>query len=236
MTHKKAAATCAGCGKALGHATALIQVGTRKVQVCGLNRGGGRWSERSPKSACAEKARKKAALCPGCDTEGVSPGTICWSCRELIDRYRGGDDAPTGYLLDVQLLGPYLSAGWNEEEPAHDLLVALCQLAAPKGLRRWASGGCPDWAREIVGSTYRPRFGDGHTGMPAVELDDDQKQALLRIGELLSQVMKAQRLTGVNEGDSVLWRMARGEMSVSDINDYQLRKEKVYSDREDEDD
>lgn len=228
---------CAGCGEIFGKRTrtASILCGTGEVDVCASDRGYA--YDRYPKKACARKAREKLALCPGCDAPDTEPGTLCSDCLAKMERYDGIDDAGVrGYYLSEKLVGPYLGTYYDEDDnktnPAEDLLVLLCQLAAPEGLRRWADGGCPDWtSRTVLGAD---RGDSPHTGMPAVELDDGQKEAMLHIGTFIERLTKAQHLDGLKDGSGVLRRLVSGEMSIRDFNEWQLQSEQRYGASEEE--
>lgn len=226
---KKPQLLCAGCDAPLSSLChAFTTVGTKQVRVCS---GRSSFSGYFPKKTCARKAHEKASLCPGCGEEGTVPGTICRGCWKIIQRHSGAEEV-TGYLLSEDLLGPDLyESSFNDEQPFRDLLLALCRLAAPKGSRRWVKGGLPCWAKDVLKRDgAKPH--SKHTGLPAVELDRDQKEAFLSIGDLLYKVMLAQRKTGFNEGDSVLHRIMSGETSIDEINNLQIRKEKLYEDDE----
>lgn len=211
---------CEGCGEALKTFTMThVRIGTRDDYVVCAGR---RYSSGyAPKKTCLIKARAKLALCPGCDGEHTNPGAICYECREIIDRGQNSGEVPVGYVLDAALLGPYL-------EDSNVVLELLCRIAAPEGLRRWDRGSLPNWADESLGGERRDRT----TGMPAVELDSGQKEALLALCAEIERLMKSQRLSGVNEGSSVLHQIMSGELSVDEINDLQIRKEKLYGESE----
>ena len=229
----KPKAVCAGCGEKVTSYCAFIRCGTGEVRVCAGRRGSLSYSDPYPKKSCATKARAKLALCPGCDAENTTPGRICFDCQELLNRYQGlGDNEVEGYTLDDSLIGPYLGtcdADGERQEPARDLLKLLCQIAAPEGLRRWARGGFPDWARGGVLGSASPTSDD-----PSVELDEGQKEAMVRIGAVLKTFAKQQRLEGFRSGGGVLQQLISGESSISDYNDIQLRAEKIYGADEEE--
>lgn len=228
---------CAGCGEPFGKRTrtASIPCGTGEVDVCASDRG--YRYDRYPKKACVRRAREKLALCPGCDAPDTEPGTLCNDCLAKMERYDGIDDSGVrGYYLSDKLVGPYLGTMHDEDgdriEPARDLLVLLCQLAAPLGLRRWADGGCPEWAsRGVLGAS---RGDSPHSGMPAVELDDSQKEAMLRVGAFVERLTKAQHLDGLKDGSGVLRQLIDGEMSIKDFNEWQLRADGLYGPDEEE--
>ncbi len=217
--YKKTKDECAGCGATLGIMTvAHVRIGTKDgYLVCG---GRSSYSGYEPKKACFAKARAKLARCPGCDGEDTEPGTICRECHAIIDRGQSSGEEPTGYLLDETLLGPYLS----DRGP---LLKLLCIIAAPEGHRRW-DRSLPDWARTVLGD----KGTRAHTGMPGVELDESQKDALLSLCAEIEKLMKNQRREGIDEGGSVLHRIMNGELSVSDINEMQDRADRRYGEKE----
>lgn len=213
---------CAGCGELTGHYPAEVYVGTNKVAVCSKGYSDYFSGSGTPKKTCTRKAREKARLCPGCGEEGWDPGTICPDCRENIRLGQVASAPAQACYLDRAFLGPYL---WEDE----GVLELLCRIAAPRGSgRRWAKG-LPDWApwnTKLLGarnSNDRPT-----TGSFAVELDEDQREAMLSLGEALTRLSKAQRLAGVGEGSSVLHKLMKGEMTVNDINEAQVRANKRY--------
>ena len=231
---------CAGCEETFGKhvRTATIPCGTGTVEVCASERG--YYGERYPKKTCARRAREKLALCPGCDAPDTEPGTLCRECLDRMERYAGIDDTEVqAYYLHNKLIGPYLGSVWdddcNETEPAKELLTLLCRIAAPEGLRRWAEGGCPDWAGWGASNRVLGSRGDSpHTGMPVVELDAAQKDAMLHIGAFIERLTKAQHLDGLKDGSGILRRLASGEMSIRDFNEWQLRSEQHYGATEEE--
>jgi hypothetical protein len=221
---------CAGCGAVFGARTrrASVLCGTGEVEVCASDRG---YEFIPPKKACARKAREKASLCPGCDAPDTAPGTLCSDCADKLDRYSALDDTEVqGYHLHDKLVGPYLGRFRDEDGtdsvPARELLILLCRIAAPEGLRRWAQGGFPDWTTHhgTLGANDSP-----HSGMPCVELDEGQKSAMLQIGAAIEKLTKAQHVDGLRDGTSVLKRLVGGEMSIRDFNDWQLETERRYS-------
>ena len=219
---------CAGCGKDAGLSCAFISIGVKKeVPVCG----GYRYAHhRDPKKVCARKAREKAMECPGCGYEPIVPGTLCADCSDAIRRASALPEPAQPYYLDDTLLGPYL--GWHGDGLTLDFLKALCRIAAPKGLRRWAKS-IPDWA-----GWEAKILGDHHasitTGKPCIELDEDQKDAMLEIGRLITGLANKHRLEGVREGGSVLHQIINGELTVDEINDAQIGKEREYGGEEDD--
>jgi hypothetical protein len=101
--------------------------------------------------------------------------------------------------------------GANDKPKINCAGCGLQLLARVAGQARRQSAAAPP-SHSLLGLGVAGSRNEPHSGCPVVELDEDQKAALLALGPQLAAVMKAQREEGFREGDSLLRRLALGQV------------------------
>jgi len=205
---------CAGCGAQCrdeyGYRIMLETSTGLEVPVCANLRN----TNPHPKMSCIQKARQKITTCPGCGGTKRLLNAICISCSTKLARDDGKE--VHWYYLSEKILGPYIRGDDNVLKQATLLLV---QIAA--GGRRWGARASRyddcNPMRTIGGS-------EGHSGMPVVELDDEQAVAFKKLGAQLAAVMKAQYEVGRCDGDDLLRRLAKGEVKPTDYEQWSPKR------------
>lgn len=203
----KAGMRCAGCGNPPRGSGCKIEIGVGvMVTICQ-----GRTAY-SPSLPCLDKARAPYNRCPACGVEGTKNAkeALCGACAKALVRGRQAQagDAPTKRhrLNSRAAFGPYIS---SLDEPDGDALldklaVDLARVVSPRGVSPIAPGG----------GTLPNSEGWCPPHAPEVELNEAQLGALQSFLSGLAGVAEMQRRAGFRHGDSVLLRLARGEVTV----------------------
>ena len=227
-------ANCDGCGKAFEQhrgynnrkrdVCAKIKIGEH-TKVCGSSRSNRYYSADSytfgPQMSCLRKAFEKANACPGCgETDGQhtyrcrSPFSgLCSTCAEQLARANTMlTDELENYSLDETLVTSFYVDG------ARELLDALTRIAAATGPRRRGQrfGSCLYDSKD--------RFKRATGGMPSIEMDNGQKEALLEVAGLVKKLVDTAYLKGRRAGRDVLGNLADGTYSIEEFMDRQSRQ------------
>lgn len=232
--------TCDGCGKALKHINSgeiygpgpdgvTVEIAPDHViTVCAINRYVSatfhtKDSTSNPKVPCVRRAWEKASVCPGCGTHVGTPFEgLCDGCATLLTRAKTTlADEARPHCLDRNLVSSVYPSG-DASKAADALLELIVDVAAATGPRRRRDRG-----RGRVLTTDRSRT-SGHTGMPTVELDDGQVKAVVALGAAIRKLADAMYAQGRKDGRDLLGTLARGEMSVHDLNE----RVETWTDRE----
>lgn len=186
-----------------------VGVGELEVWVCGKY-SDYHYSHR-PRRPCERKVFEKHSLCPGCDREYVTPGKLCDDCDSLLeDGRRSRDEDPLQWaeLKYYAIVGrAFDDESHMDREERKALCIALAQVAAGRGAS--------------VELSY-----------PKVELTASQHEALAEFMPLLRKCLDGARRAGHQQGRSMLTALARGEMTVNDLNAVQA----TVDEEEDDDD
>ena len=188
------------------------------VNVCATTRYSMRWhsveSVMNPRLPCIRKAWEKARACAGCgeiDFHNPFEG-ICDDCTRALARAKDLDaDAPRLHSLDTSLIASHYP---DREVPAAELLKLIADVAAAKGPRsRDGSFGI------VLGARRR----SAHSGMPSVELDDDQVKAVEALGAAIKAFADGMYHQGRKDGRNLLGQLMTGESSISDFEETHKR-------------
>lgn len=218
--------TCDGCGVKLQYINdgpsiydppdgVTVEIAPETIAtVCSTKRYTLHWktteSSYNPKLPCIRKAWEKARACPGCGEETNPFEGLCGGCQDILARARQTvGDKPKNYSLDTSLVSTHYPG-----DDAHELLSTICDVAAAKGMRRrgvlWG---------QVLGGKRR----EAHSGMPSVELDDDQRVAVEALGAAIKRFADARYHQGRKDGRDLLGQLASGEASISDFEEQHTR-------------
>jgi len=179
------------------------------------------------RKGCAVKARDKAGLCPGCGERigehGLQSRGICADCLDAIDCAGKARTKPVRwYSLDAAGFFSYLSDSEEAGGVATRRAVQELAQALSCNERRYLPNGRHDGVGSGASQIPQSDRGGGYEH-PRVELDEDQAAHLTTLAGLLYQIVESARRRGVDQGSSLLRRLATGEKTVNDFED--LRRE-----------
>jgi hypothetical protein len=249
---KPAPGVCDGCGKPFeqrdGYSgwrdvSADVEVAPEvQVTVCGSTRYNKFYYagefEYAPKLPCLRKAFEAKNVCPGCGEEDTGRGpydVVCPDCRDALARSKEiVGDRPSNYCLDVSLITEHYPESsphrWPKDKPtprecADELLDIIVRIAAAQGPRH--TGETTTYGFGAVLGTGRT---SAHSGMPRIELDDEQRAAVEELGAALRGFADTMYYQGRRDGRNLLGGLASGEYSIRDFEE----KAKRWTDEEEE--
>jgi hypothetical protein len=230
---------CQGCGKPFRQVKQSYTVGTKPlatdveiapdviVRVCGSERNNDYYADGgdyAPRVGCLRKAFEKAAVCPACGNERrYGRGAFskaCGTCLEKISRADKEGAPPKRYALNFHLISPsrYPSSArvFGDRTPsdvARELLQTVARVAAASGPRRGPDDLESCHGIDLPKSHYSP------SAAAAVELDEHQRDAVVRLGELITEMADAMYMQGRKDGRDLLGRLASGDVSIREFED-----------------
>lgn len=236
---------CAGCDKEIGELRAgwsphglmkELDLAPRcpvRAFVCAK---GGAYSLRARKP-CEQKARERLQLCPGCGSlevgSRVDPGRICRECAALLVEGEKHVELKAQrdvvwYVIDTRSLFGYLS-GWSED-PVRELGFALAQACCSPGSEHGKKRGLIADYGEGSGFKSIPAGVGRHSGRldhePCVELSPAQAEGLIDFCKRLQEVFDKTREVSKREGRSVLLSLARGELTLEQLHERSVAKQR----------
>jgi hypothetical protein len=225
---------CDGCGKSLMSGTGLhrrvrgctIEIAPGcSVIICESKRytRGGVWVD-----GCLIKAKAKKLVCPGCGGEYRYVIGVCRDCKAAIEKAKLNKTPMEKITIHQADFFRYIPSDYSRGESEYvqrleiRLGEALVGVLMGPGTRRLE---CLGYGLRIVPSSGEA--GRTTTANPCLEVAKSQADALDVLMKLLEEIYDRQRLEGRKEGRSLLVQLARGEMTVDELNERDKKLEEL---------
>ncbi len=219
---------CAGCGRERAddlYHKELVEVEVASdldfVKVCR-----GR-SASEPSEKCLAAAR--AGKCPGCGEKpsyqsGVSHPVMCEKCkraRGVGKAYLETEEKKWSLIDGTDFFGG-VWVGHEDRDTVKGAVKALCKAVGGRTYRDTAEGyNSRGFVPQPKDDPYKHTHADA-----MVETTEAQHEGLLELQRLLGEVCQAIRKEAFRQGDNLLGRLARGEMTVDDYADKSTKERK----------
>lgn len=183
------------------------------------------------------KARIKFRYCPGCGVEGHDPGTLCGDCRPAIKRQKDqtGRNVELYCVSGLALVPVYLSVGGVDgSDIRRKLADVFVRMLAGK-----EAGSIDPQGRylSVAAKNYIPQStGDNHPGRweRYIELTADQAAAARRFAKYVRYIIQVAYKDGLVSGTDMLGRLARGDTTVHNFDEYEEKAREYKIDPFDE--
>ena len=176
------------------------------------------------KGSCREKALRKLKLCPGCGTDGIVMGSLCYPCQHRIAAGRTVEAAEakvkdltaerklTAYGVVPDAIIP--SRLWFELKKVPGILEVGALLAQAFGEAAKGQDWYPGRGVPTIPMGRGPHADGLGPRLRGVLLADDQVEAVTQLYEAVERLVAKTYAAGVEHGGKTMLRLAAGEITA----------------------
>lgn len=181
-----------------------------------------------PKKKCLNLLKADLDLCVGCGKKHNSDRLLCIDCKTILER-QATINAPKLQWYCIDTYGVSENEHRSDDNENDKLASILVNAISRDGRIGHAGDAWNGDFGGVISSRGKRGRHDTHTGMPAVELTEEQADAAQKLLNWITTNMKSQLQSGIKKGHNVLVRLASGEISSKEYDD--IKERQLYTEK-----